>query len=406
MIVLVINCGSSSLKYEVYDMETESVRCKGLVERIGADDGHDAVVHHRPTGRPEIAYESPIEDHDAAVREMARLLTEGEGAVLGTLEEIDAVGHRVVHGGEAFKAPAVVDDDVIAAIRKCANLAPLHNPPNLAGILAARALMGAKPQVAVFDTAFHQTMPRKAFLYAIPYELYKEHGIRRYGFHGTSHFYVASRAAEMLDAMGVARPHRIVTCHLGNGCSMTAVDDGKSVDTSMGLTPLEGLVMGTRCGDIDPAIIPFLEQRLEKSPKAIDRILNRESGLLGISGVSNDMRDVMAAAEAGNRHAQDAVDVFCYRVVKYIGAYAAAMGGLTAVVFTGGIGENNPDLRAAMLGQLAFLGLEVDDAANRDRPRGDRAITTANSKVAAFALGTQEELVIARQTQQACAAAS
>jgi len=403
MVVLVINCGSSSLKYEVFEMETETAICKGLIERIGDSNGQQAVVHHRPTGRPETRFESAVSDHTDAVRAMARLLIEGDGQVLNSLDEIEAVGHRVVHGGEAFSASVVVDDDVIAAIERCADLAPLHNPPNLAGIRGALKALPGKPQVAVFDTAFHQSMPRRAFLYAVPKELYECHGVRRYGFHGTSHYYVATRAAQLLEGMGRAKASEacIVTCHLGNGCSMTAVVGGKCVDTSMGLTPLEGLVMGTRSGDIDPAIIPFLERKLGKTSAETDAMLNRESGLLGLSGVSNDMRDVMRAAEDGCSWARDALDVFSYRVRKYIGAYAAAMNGIDAIVFTAGIGENNPTLRADVLGRLSFLGIEVDAEAN-ERGKGDRAVTTATSKVVGFVIGTQEELVIARQTAEAC----
>jgi len=402
MVVLVVNCGSSSLKYILYDMGTETVAATGLIERIGGAGDQRAVVHHRPTDKERIDYESDIDDHYAAVQETVKLLTAGEGKVLSDLDDIDAVGHRVVHGGEAFCSAVLIDEPVIKAIEACASLAPLHNPPNLLGIRACMAALPGKPQVAVFDTAFHQTMPRRAYLYALPYELYERHGIRRYGFHGTSHYYVARRAAELLTQMGRDGAHaRVVTCHLGNGCSMSAVADGVCVDTSMGMTPLEGLVMGTRSGDVDPAIIPFLEAKLGKTGAEVERMLNRESGLLGLSGTSNDMRDVSEAARNGHEGARAAVDVFCYRIRKYIGAYAAAMGGLDAVVFTAGIGENSPELRERILTGLSFLGLDVDPERNRTG-RGDRAITSSESRAAAFVIRTQEELVIARETLEAC----
>jgi len=402
MIVLVVNCGSSSAKYTLFEMDTESVLATGLVERIGGGAGHSAVVHHRAPGKADIEFESDVADHGGAVAAMTELLTSGDGRVLDDLAAIDAVGHRVVHGGEEFSSAVGIDDNVVAAIEACADLAPLHNPPNLAGIRAAMAALPDRPQVAVFDTAFHQTMPRRAYLYALPYELYERHGVRRYGFHGTSHRYVSDRASEMLGEMGRGSDgHRIVTCHLGNGCSMSAVADGICLDTSMGLTPLEGLVMGTRCGDIDPAIIPFLEQKLGRTSAEVERMLNRESGLLGLSGVSNDMRDILDAAAQGRQSAQAAVDVFCYRVRKYIGAYAAVMDGLDAVVFTAGIGENSSAVRERVLGGLGYLGIRADPERN-SHGKGDRAITTPDSAAVAFVIRTQEELVIARETLQAC----
>jgi acetate kinase len=404
MRVLVVNCGSSSLKYQLFETESEETLAAGLIERIG-QDGADAIVHHLPAGRDEVKFEQPIADHNLAAMEMTRILCEGEGKVLDSLDEIAAVGHRVVHGGEDFASSVLIDDAVIQCIERNAALAPLHNPPNLAGIRACMKAMPGKPNVAVFDTAFHQTMPRKAYLYAIPRAYYDELGIRRYGFHGTSHFYVDGRARAMLKEMGRdGDSARIVTCHLGNGCSMAAIKAGSCVDTTMGLTPLEGCVMGTRSGDIDPAIIPFLGATQNLSFKEIDTILNKKSGLLGLSGISNDMRDVQTAAAEGNTDAAEAFEVFCYRVRKYIGAYAAAMGGLDAVVFTAGIGENDGKVRHRVLENLEFLGIHIDPDAS-DESREDRVLTTPESSCIALVIGTKEELVIARQTEAVCGVA-
>jgi len=401
MRVLVLNCGSSSLKYQLFETQTEATMAAGLIERIGEAESR-AGVHHRPKDKDRVDYEADIKDHTTAAREMTRLLTEGEGSVLESLDEIAAVGHRVVHGGEDFSSSVLIDNDVIACIDRNSALAPLHNPPNLAGIRACLAVLPDKPQVAVFDTAFHQTMPKHAYLYAVPRLYYRKYGVRRYGFHGTSHYYVARRAAEMLKAMDRdGESARIVTCHLGNGCSMAAVAGGRCVDTTMGLTPLEGCVMGTRCGDIDPAIIPFLGRTLDMSHSQIDGVLNKKSGLLGLSGVSNDMRDVLEAADGGNADAREAFEVFCYRVRKYIGAYAAAMGGLDAVVFTAGIGENSVPVRRKVLEGLEFLGIRLDGST--EDKRGDRAITTPDSRCVVFVIGTKEELVIARETERVCA---
>ncbi len=397
MLVLVINAGSSSLKYQLFETDSQATLCKGLIERIG----QEAVVHHTVVGQPEIRYETAVPDHTAAISEVAKCLTTGEGKVVESLDAVEAVGHRVVHGGEDFAAPAVIDDQVIKTIEHCSELAPLHNPPNLSGIRACIEVLPGKPNVAVFDTAFHQTMPREAYLYAIPTEFYEQDGIRRYGFHGTSHYYVAGKAAQMLDAMGRdGQRARMVTCHLGNGCSMAAVMALCSVDTTMGLTPLEGCVMGTRSGDIDPAIIPFIARKRGMSADAVENILNKKSGLLGVSGISNDMRDVLAAASEGNERAQEAFEIFCYRIKKYIGAYAAVMGGLDAVVFTGGIGEHSPEVRGLVLSGLEFLGLHLNPQANQ--AKGDRVITTADSHAVAFVIGTNEELVIARETARLC----
>lgn len=404
MHVLVVNCGSSSLKYQLFETESEETLAAGLIERIGQNGG-DAIVHHRPNDRPEITYTMPIADHTAAAEEMTRALCQGEGAVIGSLEEIGAIGHRVVHGGEDFATPVLIDDAVTECIERNARLAPLHNPPNLEGIRACQRVMPGTPNVAVFDTAFHQTMPRHAYLYAIPRAFYTELGIRRYGFHGTSHYYVANRAAAMLTELGRdGRSARIVTCHLGNGCSMAAVNAGRCVDTTMGLTPLEGCVMGTRSGDIDPAIIPFLGHTQGLSFSEIDDILNKQSGLLGLSGVSNDMRDIQVAAREGNSAAEEAFQVFCYRVRKYIGAYAAVMGGVDAIVFTAGIGENDPRVRAQVLEDLEFLGVRLDSQAN-ESGRGDRLLTTPDSPCLALVIATKEELVIARQTETVCTGA-
>lgn len=400
MYVLVVNCGSSSLKYELFDTTAGESMAKGLIERIG-DEAAPASVHHKPECAAGVNYETDIPDHTRAVAEMTKLLTEGAGRVIESMDEVHAIGHRVVHGGEDFSSSSLVTDEVIAAIERNAALAPLHNPPNLAGIRACQAVMPGKRNVAVFDTAFHQTMPRHAYLYAIPREYYEEHRIRRYGFHGTSHYYVARRAVELLRAMGRDGDRaRVVTCHLGNGCSMAAVVGGKCVDTTMGLTPLEGCVMGTRCGDIDPAIVPFLGLKFDLSYAEIDRQLNKASGLLGLSRISNDMRDVLAAAEDGDRNAGDAFLVFCYRVKKYIGAYAAAMGGLDAIVFTAGIGENSVAVREKVLDGLEFLGIRPDPA--RQLGCGDRPITDPSAPCVAFVIGTKEELVIAEETVRIC----
>lgn len=391
MNVLVINCGSSSIKYQLFEMDDESLLAKGLVERIGEEE---SAVHHEADGR-DLSYEADIPDHERAFDHIRRALMDSEAAVIDSPEEIDAVGHRVVHGGEKFADSMLLTDEVIAAVEEFASLAPLHNPPNLVGIRCADKAFPGRPHVAVFDTAFHQSMPKRAYVYAIPYELYAEQGIRRYGFHGTSHRFVTARAAEML---GVPLERfRCITCHLGNGCSMAAVADGKSVDTTMGLTPLEGLVMGTRSGDIDPAIIFHLARECDRSLDALDRLLNQQSGLLGLSGVSNDMREVLEAAETHDR-ARLAVEVFCYRVRKYIGAYLAVLGRVHAVVFTGGIGENSIPVREQILTGLAGLGIEVDCEANAAARGCEADISTADSPIRVLVVPTNEELMIARDT--------
>lgn len=410
MKILVVNCGSSSLKYELFDMGEEpevvdstptfTVLARGLIERIGITE--EGAVHHRTESGAEVEFSRSVADHEDAADLTVDLLTRGDSAVIESLEAIDAVGHRVVHGGDRFVEPAVIDDSAIATIEECAPLAPLHNPPNLAGIRAMRRVLPNRPQVAVFDTAFHQTMPRHAYLYAIPRELYLQDRVRRYGFHGTNHAYVSGRAAQMVAAMGRDCPRfRLITCHLGNGCSMAAVVDGQCAETTMGLTPLEGLVMGTRSGDVDPGLFSFLARQKGWTAEHTEEVLNKQSGLLGLSGLSNDMRDVLEAAEAGDGAAQDAVAVFCYRVRKYIGALAAAMGGLDALAFTAGIGENSPDIRSRILEGTQWMGIQLDEAANRSAS-GDRAISTPGSKVAVLVVSAQEEFMIARETMERC----
>ena len=396
MIVLVINCGSSSIKYQLFNMADESVMAKGLLEKIGANDSR---LHHQ-TGGKAYELERSVSDHEQGLRLLVSVLTDPNfGGAIDDTSEIAAVGHRVVHGAEQFFASCLIDDEVLAHIEECSDLAPLHNPPNVAGIRAAMHAMPGVPQVAVFDTAFHQSIPSRAFLYALPYEWYKNWHIRRYGFHGTSHRYVAGRAAKMLDKP--IEETNIITCHLGNGCSMAAIRDGKSVDTTMGLTPLEGLVMGTRSGDIDPAIIFYLAQRKQLDLAEIQKKLQKDSGLLGLSaGLSNDMRDLGLAADDGNEQAKQAIEVFAYRVRKYIGAYAAAMGELDAVVFTGGIGENATDVRKLVCQDLDILGIHFDAAANESSEHGTEFdFAVADSKVRLLVIPTNEELIIARDTR-------
>ncbi len=393
MNILVINAGSSSLKYQLVDMDTEAVLAKGLVERIGIPN---SVLKHR--GSKEITMEKDIiRDHNEAIALVIAALTDSGYGVVKSLKEINAVGHRVVHGGESFSASQLITQDVLQAIEDYVDLAPLHNPANIMGIKACMAAMPGVAQVAVFDTAFHQTMPSKAYIYGLPYEAYQNNKVRRYGFHGTSHRYVSEKAAEIL---GGAEGTRIVTCHLGNGSSIAAIKDGKCVDTSMGLTPLEGLVMGTRCGDMDPAIIKFLMGKTGMTIDEIDDYLNKKSGVLGISGVSSDFRDLTAAADEGNVRAELALEVFGYRIQKYIGSYAAAMGGLDCVVFTAGIGENDISMRARILKDLAFMGIDFDEEANNGR--GYREITKSESKVRVFVIPTDEEMMIAKDTKTLC----
>ena len=402
MKVLVLNCGSSSVKYELFESDPETSLAHGLAERVGAQGPEGgSVLHHAVHGGAETTRQVAMPDHRTAIAEIVGVLTSGDGAVLRSLDEVGAVGHRVVHGGEQFSAAVLIDDDVIQVVEDCCRLAPLHNPPNLVGIRACRELMPGTPQVAVFDTAFHQTIPRRAHLYGLPYEYYERHGLRRYGFHGTSHRYVTLAAAEMLQQRGIPLPEqRIVTCHLGNGCSMAAVSGGQSMDTTMGFTPLEGLLMGTRCGDLDATVPLFLMDRESLSAQELDALLNKSSGLLGISGVSNDLRDVLSAADAGNDRAVAAVEIFHYRVRKYIGAYAACLGGLEAVVFTAGIGEGSPRIRAQSCAGLEFLGIEIDPEKNEAavRPHEPVDVGAAGARAAVLVIPTDEELMIARDT--------
>ncbi len=394
MKILVLNCGSSSLKYQLINMDGEAVIAKGLCERIGIPDSR---LKHQSEGKPDRIISQDMKDHNEAVKLVMDCLLDKETGVISSIDEIAAVGHRVVHGGEYFANSVIITDEVVKAIELCAELAPLHNPPNLIGINACKAIMPNLPQVAVFDTAFHQTMPEKAYLYAIPYELYEKYKIRRYGFHGTSHKYVSERAAELLGKK--KEDVKVVTCHLGNGASVAAVCGGKVVDTSMGFTPLEGLVMGTRSGDIDPAAVTFLMDKEKLSAKDIDNLLNKKSGVLGLSGVSSDFRDIEGAAAEGNKRADIALSVYYYRVAKYVGEYAAAMNGVDAVVFTAGLGENSAIAREEISSYLSYLGAKVDKEKNNCRGK-EVDFATADSKVRLFAIPTNEELVIARDTKE------
>jgi len=401
MKVLVLNCGSSSVKFQVIETSLEMIEAntdktlaRGLVEKIGLSDSRLAL---EVEGRKPYQEISEILEHRTAVERVLKVLAHKANGVLKNVNEIEAVGHRVVHGGEKFASSVLVTPEVEAMIEECVVLAPLHNPHNLRGLSAARSLLPGLPHIAVFDTAFHQSMPPRAFIYGLPYELYTRHAIRRYGFHGTSHRFVSIRTARLLN-----RPleeTRIVTCHLGNGCSMAAVDRGHSVDTSMGFTPLEGLIMGTRSGDLDAAILPWVMAMEEVTLAQLNAMLNKHSGLYGISGVSSDMREIEAASATGNQRAGLAFSIFCYRIRKYVGAYAAAMGGLDAVTFTGGIGENSALVRQRSLEGMEFLGIELDQEANRAAPRGREVLVSkAASRVAVAVIPTNEERVIARDT--------
>ena len=393
MKILVLNCGSSSLKYQLIDMENEAVLCIGLVERIGIEG---SILTQKKDGvEGKYVKEQPMKDHQDAIQLVLEGVLDPTYGGVKDMKEIDAVGHRVVHGGEKFASSVVITDEVEEAIRKCSELAPLHNPANLMGIDAIKAIIPGVPNVAVFDTAFHQTMPASSYLYGLPYRLYTEYGVRRYGFHGTSHKYVSQRAAEML-GKDIA-DLKIITCHLGNGASIAAVDGGKVVDTSMGLTPLEGLIMGTRCGDIDPAIIPFIMKKENLDADGVDKLMNKESGVYGMTGISSDFRDICDAAAEGNQQAIDALDAYHKRVKKYIGSYAAEMNGVDAIVFTAGLGENGIDDRLAIASNLEVLGVKMDAEANNVRGK-ERVISAADSKVKVLLIPTNEELMIARDT--------
>jgi len=396
MKILVINAGSSSLKYQLINMNDESVLAKGNVERIGLSE---PLLKHTPQGRSPIEIHGDYKDHVSAIKEVIGTLIHEDYGVIESMEEIKAVGHRVVHGGERFSSSVLIDDEVMKAIEANVELAPLHNPANIMGINACRNVMPNTPMVAVFDTAFHQTMPQKAFMYAIPYSSYEKFGVRRYGFHGTSHKYVSLKAAQILKKP--IESLKIITCHLGNGSSIAAVDGGKSIDTSMGFTPLEGLPMGTRSGSIDPAILSYLMEKLDISCDEINALLNRESGMLGLSGVSSDFRDLHKAAAEGNMRAQMALDVFNYEVKKYIGAYAVAMGGVDCIVFTAGIGENTPEIRTRSCSGLEFMGIKIDEEKNHrklGRSDWDGDISADDSRVKVLVVPTNEELMIARET--------
>ncbi len=392
MYILVINAGSSSIKYKLFDMQDESVLAAGLADRVGMEKSS---LTHKPISGEKVTIESDIPDYETALHMIMDALIHPEYGVIDDIDEISAVGHRVVHGGERVSTSVIITENVENVIRDCFDLAPLHNPPNMMGIEACRKILAGVPEVAVFDTAFHRSIPEEAYLYAIPYNLYEKHSIRRYGFHGTSHRYVADRAAHILgQPLGQIN---MITCHLGNGCSITAVKNGESIDTSMGFTPLEGLIMGTRSGDIDPAIVFYLMDRTGLTTPEVNTMLNKESGLLGLSGISSDVRDLEEAASEGNERAVTALNCFAYRIRKYIGAYAASMGGLDSIVFTAGIGENSSKIRAMVCRGLEFLGAKID--AERNSGQGsERLISSDDSDVKILIVPTNEELLIARDT--------
>ena len=392
MKVLVINCGSSSLKYQLIDMENESVLAKGLCERIGIEGSK---LTHKPAGKDTYETVQPMPDHQVAVKIVLEALTDATHGVITDIADIKAVGHRVLHAGQYYSDSIIVNEDVKRVVRECFDLGPLHNPANLIGIEACEAAMPGTPQIAVFDTAFHQTMPEKAFMYAIPYEYYEKYSIRRYGFHGTSHSFVSKRAVEFANMD--PENSKVIVCHLGNGASISAVHNGKCVDTSMGLTPLEGLVMGTRSGDLDPAVIQYIANKEGKDVNEVLNILNKKSGIFGVSGVSSDFRDVQKAEKEGNHRAAVAIDSFVYRVAKYIGAYAAAMNGVDAIVFTAGVGENDGLVRGDICEYLGYLGVTIN--AENNKTRGQEIMISAeDSKVKVMVIPTNEELAIARET--------
>ncbi len=396
MNILVLNCGSSSVKYQLIEIETRQALAKGIVDRIGMSG---AVLTNMRSDGDEIKITGDILEHTTAIEYILAVLLSKNHGVLTDKSQIHAIGHRVVHGGEAFSASVLITEDVIKRIRDNIDIAPLHNPHNLRGINACQVHLPNVPQVAVFDTAFHQKMPPHAYLYGIPYSLYTQHKIRRYGFHGTSHLFVAQRTAELMRAE--YSKLKLITCHLGNGCSIAAVDRGVSIDTSMGFTPLEGLLMGTRSGDIDPYIILYIMGKEGLNSSEANTLLNKHSGIVGISGVSSDMREIITEMKQGNKRAQFAFDVFCYRIKKYIGAYIAAMGGADAIVFTGGIGENSPDVRKACCDNLVYLGIELDETSNASKEK-EKAINSPTSRIKVFVVPTNEELMIAIDTATIC----
>jgi len=393
MNVFVLNCGSSSLKYQLINMKNEKVAAQGLVEKIGEEV---SFLKHNANG-DEVVMEEKINDHNQAIEMVLEVLQSSKHGVIKNMDEINVVGHRVVHAGEKFSGSVLITKEVIDALRENIKLAPLHNPANIIGIEVSKKLMPKTPDVGVFDTAFHQSMSAESFLYALPYEWYEENGVRRYGFHGTSHKYVSERGAEILNKD--YNELKIITCHLGNGASMAAVDRGEVIDTSMGLTPLEGLVMGTRPGDIDPGIIPYIMKERNMTIEEVDQALNKASGVLGISGVSNDFRELAEAAEKGNKRAELAVDIFCRRVKKYIGSYVALMNGVDLLIFTAGIGENAVDVRSKILSNLEYLGIKIDEEKNKNRGK-EIKISSDSSAVDVYIIPTNEELVIAREAKK------
>ncbi len=397
MVILVLNCGSSSIKYQLIDMiseESNNLLAKGLVERIGLNDG---ILSHRPTGKDKFEVTKSIPDHTVGINMILEALVDKNHGVISSLKDIAAVGHRVAHGGEFFTESVLIDAKVKEEIEKCIELAPLHNPANLKGVMSMENLLPSVPQVAVFDTSFHQSMPAYSYLYAIPYKYYDKYRIRRYGFHGTSHKFVAQKACK-LENMDF-NTSKIITCHLGNGASVTAIQNGKSLDTSMGFTPVDGLIMGTRCGTVDPGVLLFLADKENLNLKGVNDLINKQSGVQGISGISSDMRDVECAAANGNERAILALDMYYYRVTKFIGAYAAVMGGVDLIVFTGGIGENDPILREKVSSMLGFMGVDFDAEANNGVRGKDKLLTKPSSRVKVMAITTNEELVIATDTR-------
>jgi acetate kinase len=393
MKILVLNCGSSSIKYALYDMDDQSVLTSGGIEKIGLPD---SFIKIKLADGKKVQIDEPIPEHTKGVKFILQVLTEGEYAVLGSLNELDAVGHRTVHGGEKFNKSVLLTDEVMEAFAACNDLAPLHNPANIKGINAVKELLPEIPQVGVFDTAFHQTMPDYAYMYALPYDLYTQYGIRRYGFHGTSHRYVSERVCDYLGIK--AEGTKIITCHIGNGASIAAVKDGKCVDTSMGLTPLEGLMMGTRSGDIDAGAITFIMDKLNLDTKGVSDLLNKKSGLAGVSGLSNDFRDILAGIADGNERARIAKEMYTYRIKKYIGEYAAAMGGVDVILFTGGAGENQWEVRQGATAGLEFMGVKMDDEKNKACRATEAVISADDSRVKVCVIPTDEELMIAKDT--------
>ena len=394
MNILVLNCGSSSVKYKLINVDDKKTLAEGGVEKIGIPGSF--LKFRLPDGSKKVIDEV-IPDHRKAIMDILNILTDPTYGCISSFKEIDAVGHRVVHGGEKFNKSVLINDEVIEKIKECYDVAPLHNPVNMAGIDAITEIMPGVPQVAVFDTAFHQTMPAEAYMYALPYELYTKYSVRRFGFHGTSHRYVARRVCDFL---GVPYENqRIITCHIGNGGSITAVKDGKSIDTSMGLTPVEGLMMGTRVGDVDPGALTFIMDKEHLDTKQLSNLINKKSGVLGISGISSDMRDIDAAIAEGNERAKLALDMYIYRIIKYIGAYTAVLNGVDIIVFTGGVGENQQPLRKAVCEHLSYLGVKIDDAVNASSRGEEKVISAADSKVKVVVIPTDEELMIARDTE-------